>query len=287
MIFTDQESITMSLISFPCHAEDYGALRESVPANFSYDLWRRDYGGPLDGCCIAPSVWSMDAEKPTHLIVRLNYPTCFPSDSDEDIRRHITALAQHRTAGQKRDRSRETSTSASRPLAVLLAQGVGGRRVVPGKCVVTVLALNPREFLHSVTASARYAQQICVRRTRLMVRMAYYQTLGGGWASVMNVPKALECAFRLYQIAWELEDAPTLRRCRLFVGYAHLWNGNFALARKIFLTELERATQQGDDGDVKRAQAALAQLANPELQDRGDVNLGMTEVWNRMVKYDA
>ena len=104
--------------------------------------------------------------------------------------------------------------------------------------------------------------------------MAYAQTLGGGWASVRNVKEALRWAVILLHLAELLYDDATIRKCRVFIGYGHLWNGNLVAAKRIFRREQKLALSVHDDVQYNRCYAALDHLENnPAFTHRGDVDL--------------
>eukprot|EP00164_Ancoracysta_twista_P009262 GFYU01013650.1.p2 GENE.GFYU01013650.1~~GFYU01013650.1.p2 ORF type:complete len:124 (-),score=11.01 GFYU01013650.1:9-380(-) len=107
------------------------------------------------------------------------------------------------------------------------------------------------------------------------VRMAIAQTMGGGWASVRNVAESLRWALLLQGCAEELNDEAAVRKCRVFIGWAHLWNGNRTASHEVFQSELRTAEEIGDEINANRCVAAEAHmLGNPLYQeDRGSVDL--------------
>lgn len=110
------------------------------------------------------------------------------------------------------------------------------------------------------------------RQYAALCEMARLQTIGGGWASLRRADKALECTLRLYAVAQSVWDEDTAGKCRLFVGWAQLWNGNRALAQRIFEAELRMAEANNVYGDnivhIRRCQNALANATrNPTLQN--------------------
>ena len=116
---------------------------------------------------------------------------------------------------------------------------------------------------------ARFAFASQLRRMSIMNAIYFTQTLGGGWASVRNAAKSLMCAVQLYRLAVLINDDTTLRKCRLFLGYACLWSGAAGVARRIFLSESSAATTASDEMQRNRCDAAVFQLLyNPEYRQR-------------------
>lgn len=107
------------------------------------------------------------------------------------------------------------------------------------------------------------------------VRMAIAQTMGGGWASVRNVAESLRWALLLQHCAEELGDEASMRKCRVFIGWAHLWNGNREASHEVFLIEKRTAQEVGDEINANRCAAAEAHMeGNPLFQeDKGRVDL--------------
>eukprot|EP00760_Papus_ankaliazontas_P006009 PhM_4_TR12843/c0_g1_i1/m.28727 len=140
----------------------------------------------------------------------------------------------------------------------------------------------PTSYLTLPLVWAHHAHYDTARRVRLQSRMAYLSTLGGGWAAVKNVYKALGCALAMYRTAQLLGDDATCYRCVLFFGYAHMWNGNLKVARVIFERELAYAVVVGDKGQVLRCQSALHQLDYPDQRDAGDIELNLSDSWNHI-----
>ena len=104
---------------------------------------------------------------------------------------------------------------------------------------------------------------------RIRSEQAWISTLGGGFASVRNVPKAIEYAVKLFYCACLLHDEDLKVCCslfalrpfpmlppsislpqsksRLFVGWNMLFLGNKKRARAIFLDEIVDAKNRHDD----------------------------------------
>ncbi|KPA84140.1 hypothetical protein ABB37_02219 [Leptomonas pyrrhocoris] len=100
--------------------------------------------------------------------------------------------------------------------------------------------------------------------------MAKLQTVGGGWASLHRADKALLCALQLYRVAVAVFDEEVVRKCRLFIGWAFLWNSNRTKALEVFQGELDDARARGDLVHERRCLHAVfnAEL-NPNLAPGG------------------
>jgi hypothetical protein len=110
-------------------------------------------------------------------------------------------------------------------------------------------------FQWARVARAEMARQYCLRN-----RMAVVMTLGGGWASLKRAPQALLCALELYSLAEDLGDESTMRKCKIFVGWAHLWAGNVSTSHDIFLSLLSESHRGEDSINLNRCHAALLHL---------------------------
>ena len=107
-------------------------------------------------------------------------------------------------------------------------------------------------FRSSMVAFHEMSRQYDVR-----CRMALAQTMGGGWASVKNAKEALRCAIQLYSLAEQIGDEATMRKCRVFVGWALMWAGKLDPALLVFYGEQENAAVIGDASNYQRCVAAL------------------------------
>ncbi|KAF8305085.1 hypothetical protein TcBrA4_0000150 [Trypanosoma cruzi] len=114
--------------------------------------------------------------------------------------------------------------------------------------------------------------------------MAILQTVGGGWASLRRADKALRYAIMLYETAALIHDTATLRKCRLFVGWAHLWNGDLRQAVEIFEQQLVEAQVEGDAVQERRCISAIHHARhNPSVVvacgARGQGSFFLLECW--------
>ena len=107
----------------------------------------------------------------------------------------------------------------------------------------------------------RIARKELERHYRLKLQMALAQTMGGGWASVKNVCMASKWALRLFEVAEQLGDASSLRKCRIYVGWAHLWQGDTSTSTKIFLRESDESLSTNDTVNYGRCTAGLSYAA--------------------------
>lgn len=116
-------------------------------------------------------------------------------------------------------------------------------------------------------------------------RIAQLQTLGGGWASLHRADKALECAILLYDCAAAVFDGDVVRKCRLFIGWAHLWNNSPQMAIQLFRMELAEARKRGDEVHERRCLHAIANAThNPRLAVGGahTGHYDLTDCWSRV-----
>lgn len=92
-------------------------------------------------------------------------------------------------------------------------------------CTVLVPAPTPGALHFAIAMpSARFSMSEMIRQYLVRCEMARVMTLGGGWASVKNAKEALKCSIRLYELAASIGDEATIRKCRVFVGWAMLWH---------------------------------------------------------------
>eukprot|EP00758_Cryptobia_borreli_P019816 Tbor_TRINITY_DN9132_c0_g1::TRINITY_DN9132_c0_g1_i1::g.14463::m.14463 len=102
---------------------------------------------------------------------------------------------------------------------------------------------------------ACYREQ--VRQYYWRVRMAKAMTFGGGWASIRNPVEALRYAILLNDSAEQLKDLATIRKCKVFRGWAYLWMGNRVASTKIFKEQMFISKLVGDTVNKNRCGAAL------------------------------
>lgn len=114
-------------------------------------------------------------------------------------------------------------------------------------------------------ANGEMARQYAGRCT-----VAMLQTVGGGWASLHRADRALLCALQLYRVAEAVFDEEVVRKCRLFIGWAHLWNSHPTKALNIFQRELNDAIARGDLVHERRCLHAICNTTrNPHLAPGG------------------
>ncbi|GET88660.1 hypothetical protein, conserved [Leishmania tarentolae] len=100
--------------------------------------------------------------------------------------------------------------------------------------------------------------------------IANLQTVGGGWASLHRADKSLACALQLHAVAQAVFDEDVVRKCRLFIGWAHLWNSDPAKALEVFYAELAAARRYGDTVHERRCLHAIQNAEhNPRLVPGG------------------
>ncbi|CAM68123.1 conserved hypothetical protein [Leishmania infantum JPCM5] len=100
--------------------------------------------------------------------------------------------------------------------------------------------------------------------------IAKLQTVGGGWASLHRADKSLACALQLHAVAQAVFDEDVVRKCRLFIGWAHLWNSDPAKALEVFYAELAAARRHGDPVHERRCLHAIQNAEhNPRLAPGG------------------
>jgi hypothetical protein len=98
------------------------------------------------------------------------------------------------------------------------------------------------------------------RRVQTLTTMAYVQSLGGGWASVRNARKAHQCAVVLSRLAASVGDDATVRKCRVFEGYALMWLGEARRCGAIFERERTEAIVERDEINEGRCEAGMRNL---------------------------
>ena len=104
---------------------------------------------------------------------------------------------------------------------------------------------------------AKWTRQQAIRRVRTLTSMALVSSLGGGWASVRDAPKARFCALVLGRLAESVGDDATVRKCRVFEAYALMWEGRAVASRTTFDGERVRSAQEGDELNEGRAEAGM------------------------------
>lgn len=143
-------------------------------------------------------------------------------------------------------------------------------------CLVFVACPDePSAVLDSLLPWARLCLAEVKRHFQVRGDMNLAQTIGGGWASVKNVRESLRWALILRHLGRQLKDGNCERKCEVFIGWAHLWNGNKGRSLEIFTEQLEEALSVGDDINWNRCTAALSHARhNPEFSwDGGRIPL--------------
>lgn len=114
--------------------------------------------------------------------------------------------------------------------------------------------------------------------------IAKLQTVGGGWASLHRADKALLCALQLHCVAEAVFEEEVVRKCRLFIGWAHLWNSNPAKALTMFRSELADARRRDDIVHERRCLHAISNAEhNPHLAPGGAYtnHFDLVDFWAR------
>jgi hypothetical protein len=198
------------------------------------------------------------------------------------VRRHLCALAaaQFRAGSDDESNALTDSTTVEFCGAELVVKQwrLDENRSQPAFDVI--LKPEPMEMVEAATAYqstfwfSRWLEHAARHRYRILTEMAYVITLGGGWASVRNVQKSVYYAVSLYDLAQEIDDRETMRKCRVFIGWAHLWAGRNGYAKGIFRREHRVAVIVEDERQESRCEAALYHLeANPEFQRNRNARL--------------
>ncbi|KAF5217354.1 hypothetical protein ECC02_009782 [Trypanosoma cruzi] len=159
-----------------------------------------------------------------------------------------------------------------------------GEATCSGAPCYVALPTSGRFFIDYCLTWGRHAHQGQARRYAACCKMAILQTVGGGWASLRRADKALRCAIMLYETAALIHDTATLRKCRLFVGWAHLWNGDVRQAVEIFEQQLVEARVEGDAVQERRCISAIHHARhNPSVVvasgARGQGSFFLSECW--------
>lgn len=112
---------------------------------------------------------------------------------------------------------------------------------------------------------AKLIRRESLRRIHVGNAMNYVMSVGGGWASVKNSKKAMECSRILALLAASIGDEVTVRRCLVFEGYALMWEGKHnkksrKAALKIFARVKELAALSGDVENGVRCEHGMKNL---------------------------
>ncbi|KAG5504334.1 hypothetical protein JKF63_04779 [Porcisia hertigi] len=117
---------------------------------------------------------------------------------------------------------------------------------------------------------ARIAYSEMARQYVGFCLIAKLLTVGGGWASLHRADRSLVCALQLYAVAKSVYDDEVVHKCRLFVGWAYLWNSNPTKALEVFRAELAAARQRGHTLHERRCLHAIENAKrNPRLAPGG------------------
>ncbi|CCW63728.1 unnamed protein product [Phytomonas sp. EM1] len=112
-------------------------------------------------------------------------------------------------------------------------------------------------FYDGTMFSARIAQAELVRQYACYCRIAKLQTIGGGWASLRESRRAMQCAIELFNVATAVGNEVIASNCRVFVGWALLWSGNTRQALKLFKAEKQSACMRKDLEQQRRCENAI------------------------------
>lgn len=123
-----------------------------------------------------------------------------------------------------------------------------------------------RVFADATLFWAHVAQAEFTRQYAGRCLIAKFATLGGGWACLRRADKTLPYALAMLRVAHAVFDTETERRCRLFIGWAHLWRGETQRALAIFYAEMQQARELNDVAHIRRCQHAIIHATkNPSL----------------------
>ena len=115
-------------------------------------------------------------------------------------------------------------------------------------------------LLHQILYFAKIIRKETAQRIRIVNTMNYIQSLGGGWASIKNSKKSRECARILSSLASVIGDEATIRKCKIFEGYALSWEGRRKDSSKLFQTVKAQAEREGDVENNGRCEHGMKSL---------------------------
>ncbi|KAK7198357.1 hypothetical protein NESM_000794800 [Novymonas esmeraldas] len=159
-----------------------------------------------------------------------------------------------------------------------------GRDPRDGVRVCVLLPTYAEYFFDHTLHWARVAYSEMARQYVGRGVIAQLQTVGGGWASLHRADRSLMCALQLHAVALAVFDEESVRKCRLFIGWAHLWNSNRATALRLFRAELAAARRWGDDVHEQRCLHAIVNAErNPRLAPGGahTSHYQLVDMWSR------
>jgi hypothetical protein len=152
------------------------------------------------------------------------------------------------------------------------------------RCAVCLVLPTYANFFFDYTIEwALFAQAEMSRQYASRCMIAKLQTIGGGWASLHRADRALLCALQLYTVAEAVLDEEVMRKSRLFIGWAHLWNSNPAKALEVFRSELSDARARGDATHERRCLHAICNAEqNPKLAPGGSytAHYDLVDCWS-------
>ncbi|KAG5478396.1 hypothetical protein LSCM4_04628 [Leishmania orientalis] len=145
-----------------------------------------------------------------------------------------------------------------------------GLGAVDAARVYIVLPTYADYFFDHTMHWARIAYSEMARQCVSYGLIAKLQTIGGGWASLHRADKSLICALQLHAVAQAVSNEEVVHKCRLFIGWAHLWNCNPAKALEVFHAELTAARRRGHTAHERRCLHAIVNAEqNPRLAPGG------------------
>ncbi|KAG5478607.1 hypothetical protein LSCM1_06010 [Leishmania martiniquensis] len=159
-----------------------------------------------------------------------------------------------------------------------------GLGAVDGARVYIVLPTYTDYFFDYTMHWARIAYSEMARQCVSYGLIAKLQSVGGGWASLHRADKSLVCALQLHAVAQAVRDEELVHKCRLFIGWAHLWNSDASKALEIFHAELEAARRRGHTAHERRCLHAIENAEHNPLLTPGGLHTGhypMVDAWRR------
>eukprot|EP00993_Chasmostoma_nieuportense_P002473 NODE_3266_length_1000_cov_31.076747_g3120_i0.p1 GENE.NODE_3266_length_1000_cov_31.076747_g3120_i0~~NODE_3266_length_1000_cov_31.076747_g3120_i0.p1 ORF type:complete len:303 (-),score=50.54 NODE_3266_length_1000_cov_31.076747_g3120_i0:89-997(-) len=98
----------------------------------------------------------------------------------------------------------------------------------------------PPSFSSTLSAHlcwSRLLNKMVGRTMALSSRLYFLTTMGGGWAALRHASNCLVYAAKQYVVASKMGDLVMQCRCRIHLGYYHMWCGRSELAHQILLNE--------------------------------------------------
>ena len=202
----------------------------------------------------------------------LNLQHCSGHDSVECKRKRI-AYALSSAAHHSREISSRSWRRAVRASATCA-------RALSVDDVVVAVPTPSKVWFDLTYRSSQMARAETARWCRVLSEMAVATTMGGGWASVKHAGNALMWALQLMDLAGQIGDESTMRKCRVFVGWALMWSGAHESSKGVFQVQGHISREASDDVNHRRCVAALLHhehLLGQQTSGRSHQDLG--EAW--------